>query len=408
MTILNKFNSIEYWKLYLEELEAAEDYIDKRLIKRVKSIVDAGIDTEIELNFPIPVKKEITKHNTSKKRIVYTYKEPYNTYLKMMNWLLQTDKEYASKFCVNSYAYQKNKSVGVGVKRLHKEILINRRKKYIKTDFSDYFNSINLEILSKKMFDFFRPEDAPLACILLNLLNRPDVYVNGKLVEIMNKGVMAGTPISGYLANLYMNDVDWEMYRKHIYYIRYADDVFILTNNIERDLERFISAIEPLKLNLNPTKTDKGVTAEGFTVLGFYFRHGVIDVDEAKVQKMFGRIKRRSRWFRVWEKRKNVKNEVMVRTFIKGMNAKLYSGDAEDKLNWSRWYFASINTVSSLERIDAYLVQYIRYLVSGKQLGYKKHSEVSYEYVKKLGYVSLVNRYWKYKKKGAKDNGIHN
>lgn len=408
MNILEKFKLKESWDEYLAELQAAEDYQDKLLIKKVLKVIENGIEKIDITNFPIPVKKEIAKYKTSKKRTVYTFNEPYNTYLKMINWLLQSDTEYNSKFCTNSYAYQRHKSVKNGVTRLQKELEMKRRKKYIKSDFSDYFNSIQLYILKEKMAAFFKTEDYDLKDMLLGLLERPDVYVDNKLVEIPQKGVMAGIPISGYLANVYMNDVDWEMYYNHIYYIRYADDVFILTNNIERDLDFFKQQIEPLHVRMNPTKTDTGEVKDGFTVLGFCFKDGEIDVDEAKVQKMFSRIRRRSKWFKTWEKQKKVKNEVMVRTFIKGMNAKLYAGDDEDRLNWSRWYFANITTTKSLERIDAYLVQYIRYLISGKQLGYKKHSEVTYEYVKKLGYQSLVNNYWKYKKKGVKDNAISN
>lgn len=408
MTIIEKIYLPDSWNNYLMELEAATEFIDKTLIKNVNKVIKNGIENIDLSKFPIPVKKEIAKYKTSKKRVVYLYKEPYNTYLKMVNWLLQSDKDYSSKFCTNSYAYQKHKSVGSGVSRLQTEILRNRRKKYIKTDFSDYFNSIDVDILKEKMSSFFKVEDYPLMNMLATLLEKSEVFVNGKLTHIAQKGVMAGTPISGYLANLYMNDVDWAMYKQHIYYIRYADDVFILTNNIERDLEFFTEQIKTLRVSLNPTKTSTGQTRDGFTILGFYFDKGLVDVDKAKVDKMFGRIKRRSRWFRAWERRKGVKNEVMVRTFIKGMNAKLYSGDDEDRLNWSRWYFNSINTTRSLEKIDAYLVQYIRYLVSGKQLGYKKHSEVSYARVKELGYISLVNSYWRYKKRGVKDNGIRN
>lgn len=68
-------------------------------------------------------------------------------------------------------------------------------------------------------------------------------------------------------------------------------------------------------------------------------------------------------------------------------------------MNWTRWYFPNINTTRSLERIDKYMVQYIRYLISGKHPGYKKHALVEYEYIKKLGYRSLVNEYWKFKKR---------
>jgi len=408
MNILTQFRDLSKWTAYLLDLESKEDFLDKTLIKDVKKVIAAGIES-IDLDFfPLPTKKEVKKHKTSKKRIVYLYPEPYNTYLKMINWLLQNNKVYASQFCTNSYAYQKNKSVRNGILRLQKELNKNNRKQYLKSDFSDYFNSIDLNILVQKMKNFFHPEDYKLMNLFIGLLNEPSVYVNKKIIEINNKGVMAGTPISGYLANIYMNEVDWEMYSKHIYYIRYADDVFILTNKPDRDLELFNNLITPLKIKLNESKTSTGQVRNGFTVLGFSFKDNEIDIDEAKILKMMNRIKRRSKWFRVWAQKKNIKNEVMVRTFIKGMNAKLYSGDEEDRLNWSRWYFANINTVKSLERIDAYLVQYIRYLISGKQLGYKQHSEVSYEYVKKLGFKSLVNSYWRYKKKGEKEHALCN
>jgi hypothetical protein len=402
MNILDKFKLKESWENYLKDLTSKKEYLDRKLIKNVTQIINSGLNA-LNLNFPIPVKKELQKYNTSKKRLVYFYPEPYNTYLKMINWLLQVDSEYASKFCINSYAYQKNKSVNIGIKSLQKEILAKKKSFFIKSDFSDYFNSINVNILENKMKSFFKQEDQDLVNFILQLLYKEEVYVNNQIKLISNKGVMAGTPISGYLANIYMNDVDWEIYKKHIYYIRYADDIFIMTNQPKEDLEFFENQISSLNITLNPKKTSTGKIEDGFTVLGFYFKDDIIDVDEFKVQKMMNRIRRRSRWFKRWEKSNKVKNEVMVRTFIKGMNAKLYSGDDEDRLNWSRWYFANINTTKSLEKIDAYMVQYIRFLISGKHLGYKKNSEVSYEYIKKLGYKSLVNNYWKYKKEILKN-----
>lgn len=406
MSILKELYVSENWQQYLNELESKEDFKDKHLIQNVRKVISDGIDKISLKSFPLATRKEIAKYKTSKKRVVYLYPEPHNTYLKMINWLLQNNPNYASKLCVNSYAYQKNKSVSTGVKRLQKELNLNRRKKFIKADFTDYFNSINIDILTNKLAQFFEEDDMDLMSFLYSLISNPKVIVNGKVTELHNKGVMAGTPISGYLANIYMNDVDWEMYRRHIYYIRYADDVFILTNDVDRDLKIFQDLISELKVSLNPKKTEVGDVKDGFTVLGFAFKDGEIDVDEAKVQKMFNRIKRRSKWFRTWADQKKVKNEVMVRTFIKGMNAKLYSGDDEDRMNWSRWYFANITTTKNIERVDAYLVQYIRYLISGKHLGYKKHSEVSYDTIKKYGFKSLVNSYWKYKKKGVKSDEL--
>lgn len=402
MNILDKLTKSEYWNQYLIDLDSKEDFKDKRLIKQVQSIINDGVEKISLKSFPLSIKKDIAKYKNSKKRTIYTYVEPYNTYLKMIHWLLQVDEKYSKQFCINSYAYQKQKSVSQGVRRLNNEIhKPTTGKYYIKTDFSDYFNSIKVDVLSSKMYEFFREEDYNLVEFMLQLLNEPNVYVNDKVVEIAHKGVMAGTPISGYLANIYMNEVDWEMFNNKIYYIRYADDVFILTNDVDKDLKLFEELITPLNVKLNMSKTETGKVADGFAVLGFYFKEGKIDIDEAKVQKMFSRIKRRSKWFKTWEKNRKVKNEVMVRTFIKGMNGKLYSRDEEDRMNWSQWYFPVINTTESLERIDAYMVQYIRYLISGKQLGYAKHSQISYEQVKKYGYRSLVNEFWRNKKKGG-------
>src|SRR5690606_1059635 len=106
----------------------------------------------------------------------------------------------------------------------------DKHRYFIKTDFSDYFNSIDTKILKEKLYKFLKPEDEELFILIDNLLNNPHVVFNNKTIKEYDKGVMAGTPLSGYLANIYMNDVDWLMYKKHIYYVRYADDVLILTN----------------------------------------------------------------------------------------------------------------------------------------------------------------------------------
>ena len=305
---------------------------------------------------------------------------------------------YNKKFYKKSYAYQKNKNVNLGIKALSNEIYSDKRKFYIKTHFKNYFNTIDKTILHTKLREFFKREDYPLVDSIMYLLNR-DVIYNNKVIQEDN-GVMAGTPLSGYLANVFMNKTDHELGKlKNIYYIRYADDVLILTND-NLDIDIIESKTKPLDIVLNKGKTKTGVIKDGLTMLGFYFEKNIVDIEKDKIDKMKTRIKRRSIWFRKWAKDNGVNNRVMVKTFVKGMNEKFYSRDEEDRMNWSRWYFSSINTDRSLKIVDDYMIQYIRYLVSGKHLGYKKHSEVTYDLIKELGYVPLVRMYWKYKKGG--------
>ncbi len=397
MSILQSIKDPKTWDRFLDLVSNKPIGEDKLLIKNINKVMKDGIEN-IDLTFPIPVRKQIAKYKNSKKRVVYSFGEPYNTYLKAINFLLQEKNEYANKFCINSVAYQKGKTVKTYVVKLRNEVLKNKRKEFIKTDFSDYFNSINKEILFNKVDAFFEEEDKDLVDLIKFILNREEVYSDGEIINIEEKGVMAGIPISGYLANIYMNDVDWVMYREHRYYTRYADDVIILTNDREQEKENFIKLLEPLKVTLNPKKIDEGFTKDGLVFLGFFISTHKIDLNQRSLDKMKKRIKRRSKWFNMWLAKKKIDREVAARTFIKGMNGKFYARDSEDKTCWMEWYANTITTTESLELIDAYMIQYVRYILSGKHKGYKKNAEIPYEKIKELGFRSLVNEYWKIKK----------
>jgi hypothetical protein len=402
MKVLERLFLQDTWERFLLSAEEKRIGNDQKLERNIKQIIKKGVDN-IDLNFPIPVKKEIAKYKNSKKRTVYTFGEPYNTYMKAINFILQDTPEYANKFCVNSVAYQKGKSVKHYVLKLKDEIRKGKRKYYIKSDFSDYFNSIDQKILFDKIDLFFNDEDSDLKKLFKDLLQRPEVLVNGKTETIIEKGVMAGIPISGYLANVYMNEVDWIMYKNFIYYTRYADDVIILTNNMEKDKKFFEDQLKPLNVTLNPKKVDEGIIKDGLVFLGFHIQDRQININQRALDKMKRRIKRRSKWFNMWLTKNKVRRDVAARTFIEGMNGKFYAKDSEDQTCWIEWYGKTITTDVALKEIDSYMAQYIRYILTGAQKGYKKNAEVPYEKLKELGFRPLVNEYWKMKKE-KKDN----
>ena len=79
--------------------------------------------------------------------------------------------------------------------------------------------------------------------------------------------------------------------------------------------------------------------------------------------------------------------------FIRVFNRKLLESPEGSELSWSYWFFSVINTADSLQEIDAYAQDCLRFLVSGKRT--KGRYDVRYEDLKKLGYRSLVNAYYK-------------
>ena len=83
----------------------------------------------------------------------------------------------------------------------------------------------------KMIYD--RIDDKVLCRFLEAHLNKKEVEYNGEIIE-EEKGVMAGTPISPFLANLYLTDLD-ETFKGDLY-ARYADDIiFFARTSEERD-----------------------------------------------------------------------------------------------------------------------------------------------------------------------------
>jgi hypothetical protein len=188
-----------------------------------------------------------------------------------------------------------------------------------------------------------------------------------------------------------MDDIDKQMLTKGYKYIRYADDTLIVG---EEALEYFKSQIKLLDIKLNPKKEEIMNIRDGIDFLGFTFKRGTIDISEKAKDKMKSRLKRRAKWYRQWMLKRNVKKEVAIRDYIKKINYKLFS-DQDDSINWSRWYLPNINTKKTLKYLDNYFVDCIRYLDSGTWTKGKSFYRLSYKDIKKLGFRSLVNEYYK-------------
>lgn len=382
----------ESWEAFLEKEEQRE-FKDEILIRQIKSLISKEdflkFDEAYINKFAYPKLVKLSKHNTSKKRIVYVYPGKHMLILKITSFYILT--KYSKKFSNNSLAYVEGRSVK-SVFHILKRFRLKNSDVVYKNDFSDYFNAIPVGKLGPKIKSFLC-DDLDLYDFIMKLLNEPKVKINGNLVEDYHKGVMAGSPIAGILANIYMHDVDVLMKKKRFKYIRYADDTLIVG---QQALDFFKEQIEKLDISFNPKKMQVMSIETGITFLGFSFKGKTIDISKEAKDKMKSRFKRRAKWYRQWMLRKNVKKEVALRDYIKKINFKLYS-DQDDSINWSRWYLPNINTIDSIKFLDNYFVDSIRYLDSGTWTKGKKFYRLSYEEIKALGYRSLVNEYYKIK-----------
>ena len=210
---------------------------------------------------------------------------------------------------------------------------------------------------------------------------------------------MAGTPLSAFYANLYLNDLDHHFERLGIPYIRYSDDMILFAPTQEaakahgEDLKVRLAG---MGLEINPKKEEFFSPGSGWVFLGFQCRDGKVDIAPATVLKLKHKMRRKTRALKRWSDRNGISGEKAAKAFIRIFNRKLLDSPLNSDLTWSYWFFSVITTADSLRVIDHYAQDCIRYLISGKRT--KGRYRVRYEDMKALGYQSLVHAYYDYEK----------
>ncbi|MBE5954991.1 MAG: hypothetical protein E7253_00905 [Lachnospiraceae bacterium] len=344
--------------------------------------------------FSHPHKKIISKLHSEKKRIVYVYKEEENWVLKLLTYLLQ--KKYDKIFASNLYSFRQGISVHDAIKRLTSVPGIGKMWSY-KVDISNYFNSIPVPALLEKV-GLELADDKPVCEFLKSLLMNPWVMEAGEKIK-EEKGIMAGTPVSTFLANLYLSCMDHYFQKAGVLYARYSDDIILFARTRE-ELDEHVRKIHQILreagLSINPQKEAYTGPGEKWTFLGVSYQNGTVDISPISFDKMKAKMRRKARALNRWRAKKGIERVQSARAFIKVFNKKLFENPVEHELTWTRWYFPVINTTESLRLIDEYSQYQIRVLATGKHT--KAAYNFTYDKMKELGYVTLVNAYYKHLK----------
>ena len=369
------------------EFDKADTFVaQEQYIPLASQLINGG-----SLSFP--QKKTINKMGTGKKRVVYTYSPDEMQILSLISFLLY---RYDNRFASNCYAFRRGLRPHDAIRQINNAIHGRKMWAY-KLDIHDYFNSINTELLLKKLADFLT-DDPLLFRFFKQMLTDDHAIHNGKVIEEQH-GIMAGIPTAPFLANVYLSDVDHHFAKKNIIYARYSDDIILFApdqTSLEKHKTTLLQLIKEHQLEVNPDKERVFNPDEPFEFLGFKCHGRHIDIAESTKQKMKGKISRQARSLMRWRKRKDVSAEPVMQTLIRYFNRKFFEGDDPETLTWSRWFFPILTQTDGLTEIDHYLQQNIRYLSTGRHC--KANYRVGYDTLKRLGYRSLVNEYYRSQK----------
>ncbi|MBI5451601.1 MAG: group II intron reverse transcriptase/maturase [Gammaproteobacteria bacterium] len=203
--------------------------------------------------------------------------------------------EWEPHFHPSSYGFRPGRSAHQAVRQVQADI----REGYawvVDTDMEAFFDRVNHDRLMARLKQH-TPDPA-----LLRLINRylkAGVSVDGS-VQATTQGVPQGGPLSPVLANVVLDELDWELERRGHRFARYADDCNIMAKSktggerVMASVTRFVS--DTLRLTVNPLKSAVDRPAKR-TFLGFTVsRNGVrLKVADKAIDKLKDRIRELTR-----------------------------------------------------------------------------------------------------------------
>jgi RNA-directed DNA polymerase len=191
---------------------------------------------------------------------------------------------FEAEFESCSYGFRPKRSAHQAIQHI-KQHLYMGCKEVLDADLSQYFDTIPhaglMELIEKRI------SDRNVLKLIRMWLKAPvaERTESGKLRYIGGKRSKRGTPqggvISPLLANIYLNELDQEFYRKDgvlwrsgARIVRYADDFVVLARYIGEPIKQGVKGkLKELGLTLNEEKTSiVRVKEESFDFLGFTFR----------------------------------------------------------------------------------------------------------------------------------------
>ena len=157
-------------------------------------------------------------------------------------------------FSEYSYGYRPGRSQAQAVEQFRK--YVEEGYTYVVSlDLSKFFDRVNHDRLMSRLAQ--RIEDKRVLKLIRAFLNS-GIMVND-LVEYPGEGTPQGGPLSPLLSNIVLDELDKELERRGLRFVRYADDIVILVRSqlqgeeVLRSISRFITI--KLKLKVNEEKS---------------------------------------------------------------------------------------------------------------------------------------------------------
>lgn len=172
-------------------------------------------------------------------------------------------------FSDSSFGFRPNRSVQQAV--LKAQGYINEGFQHIvDIDLKTFFDEVDHCYLLQLLYRKIKCRETMR---LIRKWLRSPIQIKGKLVK-RRKGVPQGSPLSPLLSNIMLNELDRELERQGLRFVRYADDfsIYLKTKTSARKVGNSIYRFLKRKLKLPINRKKSGIRRPvHFTILGFGF-----------------------------------------------------------------------------------------------------------------------------------------
>ena len=177
--------------------------------------------------------------------------------------------KFELEFEDQSYGFRPNRNAQQAVLKAQ-EYINSGFQNIVDIDLKSFFDEVDHCILLQLLY---RKVKCPLTLRLIRKWLRAPILIDGKLRK-RRKGVPQGSPLSPLLSNIMLHELDKELKRQNLRFVRYADDfsIYLKTKSAARkagnDTFRFLR--NKLKLPINREKSGIRRPVQ-FKVLGYGF-----------------------------------------------------------------------------------------------------------------------------------------
>lgn len=177
--------------------------------------------------------------------------------------------KFELQFKEHSYGFRSNRNALQAVKQSQKYINAGFQH-IVDIDLKSFFDEVDHCLLLQLVY---RKVKCPLTMRLIRKWLRAPIQINGRLAK-RRKGLPQGSPLSPILSNIMLHELDKEMEKRGLKYVRYADDFSIYTKSQSEARQVgnsiFLFLRNKLKLPINRQKS--GIRKPvNFEILGYKF-----------------------------------------------------------------------------------------------------------------------------------------